>query len=220
MKKLLGACVIVGNLFVVTSAFSATVNVNLSGASTGTLIDADGASFAQTFAGQTVAGTGLTGSPINPLTLAPSGTIEVAFFSPGVSPASNSLLSQPGNSAPLAILLDSLASSITFTAGSADGGNSISVNFYDASGAVTGSTSVVLNSSYSIYTIGIGTFAGLSIFDNNDGAGLRFMNFSYETQTGAVPEPSTWAMIILGFAGLGFMGYRRSRKDGGAVAAA
>jgi hypothetical protein len=25
----------------------------------------------------------------------------------------------------------------------------------------------------------------------------------------AVPEPSTWAMMILGFAGLGFMAYRR-----------
>ncbi|HEY1782551.1 MAG TPA: PEP-CTERM sorting domain-containing protein [Roseiarcus sp.] len=30
--------------------------------------------------------------------------------------------------------------------------------------------------------------------------------------TAAVPEPSTWAMIILGFAGLGFMGYRRKDK--------
>ena len=28
-----------------------------------------------------------------------------------------------------------------------------------------------------------------------------------------VPEPSTWAMMILGFAGIGFMGYRRSRKS-------
>jgi hypothetical protein len=28
----------------------------------------------------------------------------------------------------------------------------------------------------------------------------------------AVPEPSTWAMMLLGFAGLGFAGYRRSRK--------
>ena len=27
-----------------------------------------------------------------------------------------------------------------------------------------------------------------------------------------VPEPSTWAMMVLGFAGLGFAGYRRSRK--------
>jgi len=29
----------------------------------------------------------------------------------------------------------------------------------------------------------------------------------------AVPEPSTWAMMIVGFAGVGFMTYRRSRRD-------
>jgi hypothetical protein len=28
---------------------------------------------------------------------------------------------------------------------------------------------------------------------------------------GAVPEPSTWAMMLLGFAGLGFAGYRRAK---------
>jgi hypothetical protein len=30
---------------------------------------------------------------------------------------------------------------------------------------------------------------------------------------GAVPEPSTWAMMILGFAGVAFMAYRRRNKD-------
>jgi hypothetical protein len=30
--------------------------------------------------------------------------------------------------------------------------------------------------------------------------------------TEAVPEPSTWAMLILGFAGVGFMAYRRKSK--------
>jgi hypothetical protein len=28
----------------------------------------------------------------------------------------------------------------------------------------------------------------------------------------AVPEPSTWAMMILGFCGLGFMAYRRKSQ--------
>jgi hypothetical protein len=28
----------------------------------------------------------------------------------------------------------------------------------------------------------------------------------------ALPEPSTWLMIILGFAGVGFMAYRRKAK--------
>ena len=32
------------------------------------------------------------------------------------------------------------------------------------------------------------------------------------TEISAVPEPSTWAMMLLGFAGLGFMAYRRKSK--------
>jgi hypothetical protein len=28
----------------------------------------------------------------------------------------------------------------------------------------------------------------------------------------AVPEPSTWAMMLIGFAGLGFAGFRRAQK--------
>lgn len=34
----------------------------------------------------------------------------------------------------------------------------------------------------------------------------------------SVPEPSTWAMLILGFAGVGFMAYRR-RNQGAALKA-
>ena len=34
----------------------------------------------------------------------------------------------------------------------------------------------------------------------------------YGEQVAAVPEPSTWAMMILGFAGVGFMAYRRKNK--------
>jgi PEP-CTERM motif len=39
---------------------------------------------------------------------------------------------------------------------------------------------------------------------------VRADNFSLEIN--AVPEPSTWAMMILGFAGLGFMAYRRRKS--------
>jgi hypothetical protein len=34
------------------------------------------------------------------------------------------------------------------------------------------------------------------------------------TLESAVPEPSTWAMMLLGFAGVGFMAYRRKFKPG------
>jgi PEP-CTERM motif len=35
---------------------------------------------------------------------------------------------------------------------------------------------------------------------------------SYQINVSAVPEPSTWAMMILGFAGIGFVAYRRKAK--------
>jgi len=37
-------------------------------------------------------------------------------------------------------------------------------------------------------------------------------NFAVTFAAGGVPEPSTWAMMLIGFAGLGFAGYRRSQK--------
>jgi hypothetical protein len=37
--------------------------------------------------------------------------------------------------------------------------------------------------------------------------------------TAAVPEPSTWAMMILGFAGVGFMTYRRRKQSNARIVA-
>jgi len=33
-----------------------------------------------------------------------------------------------------------------------------------------------------------------------------------------VPEPSTWAMMLLGFAALGYAGYRRTKRNSPAFA--
>jgi hypothetical protein len=38
------------------------------------------------------------------------------------------------------------------------------------------------------------------------------ITYNYSPVTSAVPEPTTWAMMLLGFAGIGFMGYRRKSK--------
>lgn len=46
---------------------------------------------------------------------------------------------------------------------------------------------------------------------NNDGYADN-LSFVATQGIGAVPEPSTWAMMILGFAGVGFMAYRRKAK--------
>jgi PEP-CTERM motif len=59
-------------------------------------------------------------------------------------------------------------------------------------------------------------------------SGSSLAGFEYSSTSGitlpipvaAVPEASTWAMMLFGFAGLGFMAYRRSRKDNGLAFAA
>jgi hypothetical protein len=48
----------------------------------------------------------------------------------------------------------------------------------------------------------------INIGDNNVTGQTPFI-----PQVGAVPEPSTWAMMILGFAGVGFMAYRRRNTN-------
>jgi hypothetical protein len=190
---------------------AATVNVNLSGATAGTTIIAPGASFAQTFAGQTVSGTGITGSPSSPLALAPAGTVDVAFWNPGVSPASNSLLSQPNNQGPLSILLDSDADSITFTSGSAVGGDPLSLSFFDANGTLVDSLTPILTAGYNVYSFSsLPAFRGLTIFDDNDDSGLRFQNISYNAVAGAAtPEPAYLPAAGLLLIGLRFL--RRKR---------
>lgn len=182
---------------------AATINIDLSGATTGTLISAPGGSFAQTFSGQTVVGgTGISGNPTNPLTLAPSGSLTVAFWSPGVSPASNSILPQPSNTAPLSLLLDQPATSITWTMGSASPPSSVTIDFFANDGSLVNTVVQNLLTGYNVYTFaGLGgNFKGLTVKDNNDSAGLRYQNFSYETAT--VPEPAS----VLGLFALGALG--------------
>jgi hypothetical protein len=38
------------------------------------------------------------------------------------------------------------------------------------------------------------------------------LQFAFTLVGGAVPEPSTWAMVNFGFAGLGYAGYRKARQ--------
>lgn len=51
------------------------------------------------------------------------------------------------------------------------------------------------------------------VHDGLNGATLESGGFSIEAPVvTAVPEPSTWAMMILGFCGLSFMAYRRKQN--------
>ena len=60
----------------------------------------------------------------------------------------------------------------------------------------------------------------VNIFTTKDIASLTFYSeskaFEFDNlAVAAVPEASTWAMMILGFLGLGFFGYRKSSKTSG-----
>jgi hypothetical protein len=68
---------------------------------------------------------------------------------------------------------------------------------------------------------GNGTIQFIGTFDSISWTNPTFENW-YGFTVGtvdAVPEPSTWAMLILGFMGLGYMAYRRNIKAGLSAAA-
>lgn len=85
--------------------------------------------------------------------------------------------------------------------------------------ATTGQDVVTINfntataSESEFYDFAPTAFTTVGVFSQDGGA---FGNDG--TLTTAVPEPSTWAMMILGFCGLGFMAYRR--KSGAALSIA
>jgi PEP-CTERM motif len=60
---------------------------------------------------------------------------------------------------------------------------------------------------------------GPDAYGGNTYTELVNFNFYYDnvTEQQAVPEPSTWAMMLLGFAGLGYAGYRQRQKFAGAA---
>jgi hypothetical protein len=55
--------------------------------------------------------------------------------------------------------------------------------------------------------------------DNEFDSGLAFAGVEAGGTPITVPEPSTWAMMLLGFAGLGFAGYRQRQKLVGGASA-
>jgi hypothetical protein len=62
------------------------------------------------------------------------------------------------------------------------------------------------------------------LFDPDTASYIRYTyvwaNITSLTVSSGVPEPSTWAMLLLGFAGLGFAGYRRTKNAGARFLAA
>jgi hypothetical protein len=108
-------------------------------------------------------------------------------------------------------------------------GLSFTFNNYDNSGGSAPTTFTAFNASDAVVSTGslqfvndfsqVNAVAGSGIvdlqFNNNNGGNSWYFavqELTYTSSVSAVPEPSTWAMMLLGFAGLGFMAYRRKSK--------
>jgi hypothetical protein len=111
--------------------------------------------------------------------------------------------------------------------------NQSTLNFVSVSGGsfIAGSGPVAvadssLSNTAQILSGGTITEGAFAVYETNhqltlgslgsDSDGIAFamkINGSINTLwAGAVPEPSTWAMMILGFAGVAFMAYRRKNR--------
>jgi len=110
--------------------------------------------------------------------------------------------------------------------------NTTSLMFFDASNVSLGTFFVPaqpFDASFSFLGVDFGSAVvsrvritsgnaalGTGILDG--GSDLVVMDdFIYGEPTAAVPEPSIWTLLILGFAGVGFMAYRRRKSDAIAV---
>jgi hypothetical protein len=90
------------------------------------------------------------------------------------------------------------------------GSNGTVVSVYSPSSVLLESATLAFSTGGGIDTgqfvgfTGVGKIGSLTLTDGYVG----LVNLT----TSGVPEPSTWAMMLIGFAGLGFAGYRASRK--------
>ena len=92
----------------------------------------------------------------------------------------------------------------------ADSSNHYSIGFSNSLSSLTGDIPATLDVPLSFTPgpddAGFGSF-GFSSTTGDFGPGT----LTYSIPTTGVPEPSTWAMILIGVAGLGYAGYRRVR---------
>jgi hypothetical protein len=91
------------------------------------------------------------------------------------------------------------------------GSGSIFVPTGYASGAPLSDTATYAGQSFAT----LGLTPGVYLY--NFGSGTDADTFTVEVGA-PVPELSTWAMMLIGFAGLGFAGYRASRRESAATA--
>jgi hypothetical protein len=160
----------------------------------------------------------LTGTDLGCLTLTPG----VYFFSSSAQLTGTLKLNAEGN--PNAVFVFQIGSTLT-TASASDvdlinGASGANVFWQVGSSATLGTTTDLVGTidAYTSITLDTGAniacgraiaLNGAVTMDTNT---IGIGGCSSPPGGSTVPEPSTWAMMLVGFAGLGFVGYRRATR--------
>ena len=154
--------------------------------------------------------TNLTGQDLGGLTLTPG----VYKFNSSAQLTGTLTLNAQGD--PKAIFLFQIGSTLMTASSSSvgfiNGGQADNLFWQVGSSATLGTSTAFEGNILALTSITLTT--GASILDGRALArnGAVTLDTNNVSIGGAVPEPSTWAMMLLGFAGIGFMAYRRKAK--------
>jgi hypothetical protein len=153
--------------------------------------------------------TNLTGQDLG---LLPPLTPGVYKFSDSAQLTGTLTLNNQGSN-PNALFVFQIGSTLTTASNSVvnfENGVDDNVFWQVGSSATLGTDTAFTGNILALASITLNT--GATILDGRALARNGAVTLDTNTIGSAVPEPSTWAMMILGFAGIGFMAYRRKSK--------